>query len=231
MQQDDSSRREPEAPEDRAAPEDPQATPLPTFEEATVISDQQPLPVQGESDVDYSMAKMSPADLGRVLLGQRLAHYELREFVGGGGMGAVFRAHDTQLDRTVALKILSRDEGADGEMLRRFRNEAQSAARLDHEHIARVYFFGEDRGLHYIVFEFIEGTNVRDMVGRSGPLSIEQALSYTIQVAEARNMLIVGMWCTATSSPRTSLLPTKVGPSWWIWGSLDCTRCSGPTTI
>lgn len=187
MQQDDSSRREPEAPEDRAAPESSQVTPLPTFEEATVISDQQPLPVKGESDVDYSMANMSPSDLGRVLLGQRLAHYELREFVGGGGMGAVFRAHDTQLDRTVALKILSRDEGAGGEMLRRFRNEAQSAARLDHEYIARVYFFGEDRGLHYIVFEFIEGTNIRDMVGRTGPLSIEQALSYTIQVGEALN--------------------------------------------
>lgn len=187
MHEDDSSRREPPAPQDSSAPEVPPTEPLAEFEEATVISDQAPLSVDGESDVDFSTAKMSPADLGRALLGQRLAHYELREFVGGGGMGAVFRAHDTQLDRTVAVKILSRDEGADGEMLRRFRNEAQSAARLDHDYIARVYFFGEDRGLHYIVFEFIEGTNVRDMVARTGPLSIEQALSYTIQVTEALN--------------------------------------------
>ncbi len=187
MHEDDSSRREPPVPEDGSAREVPTGEPLVEFEEATVISDKAPLPVEGNSDVDFSMAKMSPADLGRALLGQRLAHYELREFVGGGGMGAVFRAHDTQLDRTVALKVLSRDEGADGEMVRRFRNEAQSAARLDNDYIARVYFFGEDRGLHYIVFEFIEGTNVRDIVARTGPLNIEQALSYTIQVAEALN--------------------------------------------
>ncbi len=187
MQPDDSSHREHDSPPERVGSENPEPRPLPNFEEATVISDQSPLPVQGDSNVDYSMANLSPADLGRVLLGQRVAHYELREFVGGGGMGAVFRAHDTQLDRTVALKILSRGHGTDGEMLRRFRNEAQSAARLDHEYIARVYFFGEDRGLHYIVFEFIEGTNVRDMIARTGPLNIEQSLSYTIQVAEALN--------------------------------------------
>jgi len=183
MQQDDSSHREHDSSPDGSAPLKQQA--LPQFEEATVISDQSPLPVKGDSSPDSSMANLSPADLGRVLLGQRLAHYELREFVGGGGMGAVFRAHDTQLDRTVALKILSRGQGADDAMLRRFRNEAQSAARLDHEYIARVYFFGEDRGLHYIVFEFIEGINIRDMVVQNGPLSIEQALSYTIQIAEA----------------------------------------------
>ena len=122
--------------------------------------------------------------LGAMLIGKRLEHYELIEFVGGGGMGAVFRANDLRLGRTVAVKVLSRDH-TDEETIRRFRNEAQSAARLDHPNIARVYYVGEDFGWHFIVFEFIEGTNLRDLVDQDGPLSVEDALDYTLQVAEA----------------------------------------------
>ena len=98
--------------------------------------------------------------MGRILVGERLSHFELEEFVGGGGMGAVFRATDTMLNRTVAVKVLSRDQ-TDEETLKRFKNEAQNAARLDHERIARVYYVGEDKGWHYIVFEYIDGVNVR----------------------------------------------------------------------
>src|SRR5262245_38870052 len=125
-----------------------------------------------------------PQLLGQSLVGKRLEHYDLIEFVGGGGMGSVFRATDTRLGRTVAVKILSRDH-TDEETIRRFRNEAQSAARLDHPNIARVYYVGEDHGWNFIVFEFIEGTNLRDAVERDGPLSIEDALRYTLQVAQA----------------------------------------------
>jgi serine/threonine-protein kinase len=121
-----------------------------------------------------------------LLVGQRLGHFELLDFVGGGGMGAVFRARDTMLNREVAVKVLSRDQGADEETRRRFQNEAQSAARLDHENIARVYYVGEDRGLNYIVFEFIEGVNLRDLVERRGePLPLAEAISYTLQLAKA----------------------------------------------
>src|SRR6185369_4798827 len=67
----------------------------------------------------------------------------------------------------------------------RFRNEAQSAARLDHDNIARVHYVGEDRGVHYIVFEFIEGINLRDLVEQKGPLSLDEAVSYTYQIAQA----------------------------------------------
>lgn len=122
---------------------------------------------------------------GRILPGERLGHFELLEFVGGGGMGKVFRARDTRLARSVALKILMPEHAADQETVLRFQNEAQSAARLDHENIARVYYVGEDRGLHYIVFEFIEGVNVRDLVAKNGPLPLAEAVSYTLQVAEA----------------------------------------------
>ncbi len=122
---------------------------------------------------------------GALEIGTRLGHFELEQYVGGGGMGAVYRALDTTLNRVVAVKILSQQQAVDEETVLRFRNEAQSAARLDHENIARVFFVGEDQGLHYIVFEFIEGTNVRDLVHQRGPLPLDEAISYTLQVAEA----------------------------------------------
>lgn len=128
---------------------------------------------------------LAPAELGKLLAGEKLGHFELLEYAGGGGMGAVFRARDTMLAREVALKVLSRDQAADEDARRRFQNEAQSAARLDHDNIARVYYVGEDRGLNYIVFEYIEGVNVRELVDRNGPLPVGEAVSYALQVAEA----------------------------------------------
>ncbi len=122
--------------------------------------------------------------MGAALTGEQLGHFRLEEFIGGGGMGAVFRATDTMLGRTVAVKVVSRDE-TNEETLRRFRNEAQSAARLDHPNIARVYYVGEDKGWNYIVFEYIEGVNVRDLVEHNGPLSLEDAIKYTLQMSEA----------------------------------------------
>ena len=123
-------------------------------------------------------------DLGNALEGICLGHFQLEKFVGGGGMGSVFRGTDLRLGRTVAIKVLSRDR-TDSETLRRFQNEAQSAARLDHDNIARVYYVGEDQGLHFIVFEFIEGVNIRDLVDKHGPLPLADAISYTLQVAAA----------------------------------------------
>ena len=124
-------------------------------------------------------------ELAKLLEGQRLNHFQLLETIGGGGMGVVFRAVDTRLGRTVAVKVLSRYEAGDEDALNRFKNEAQSAARLDHVNIARVYFVGEDKGWHYIVFEYIDGVNVRDLVERDGPLSLADSVSFTLQIAEA----------------------------------------------
>jgi serine/threonine-protein kinase len=120
-----------------------------------------------------------------VKLGDRLGPFELLEFVGGGGMGRVFRAWDASLSRTVALKILPPDQAADEETFQRFVNEAQSAARLDHENVVRVYQVGEDRGLRFIAFEFVEGVDIRAIVERHGPLPLPEAVSYVVQVAEA----------------------------------------------
>ena len=115
--------------------------------------------------------------------GRQLAHFELIESIGVGGMAAVLRARDTQLDRFVALKILPPDLASDPENVRRFHQEARSAAKLDHENIARVFFCGEDQRLHFIAFEFVEGENLRTFLERRGRLPEVEAINYMIQVA------------------------------------------------
>ena len=176
----DSADSSPAAPEEGTGPQlnDSQSAAEPFSEtEATVISKRR------RSGTSYPHAA-TPLELGEALEGRRLDYFELKEFVGGGGMGAVFRAIDTKLGRTVAVKILSPYQ-TDEANLRRFKNEAQSAARLDHTNIARVYYVGEDDGWHFIVFEFIEGVNLRDLVNHKGPLPVQEALTYTLQAAAA----------------------------------------------
>jgi serine/threonine-protein kinase len=148
-------------------------------DQPTVITNRSPMVPEAISDSALRILQ------GRILPGDRLGHFELVQYVGGGGMGRVFQARDTRLARSVAIKVLPVEQAADREVVRRFQNEAQSAARLDHDNIARVHYVGEDRGLHYIVFEFIEGVNVRELVASKGPLPLGEAVSYTFQVAEA----------------------------------------------
>ena len=158
----------------------PAAGPIkPVDRQATIISKRPPILAAGKE------VFLPPAELGPTLVGRTLAHFELLEFVGGGGMGAVFKAIDTMLQRVVAVKVLSRDQGRDEETVKRFQNEAQSTARLDHQNIARVYFVGEEDGWYFIVFEFIDGINLRDLVDRDGPLDCRTAFRLTLQIAEA----------------------------------------------
>ena len=118
-------------------------------------------------------------------MGSQLDEYILEEFVGGGGMGAVFRATDSSLNRTVAVKVLTTRHGEVEDETKRFEQEAQSAARLNHENIAHVYGGGEDGGWQYIVFEFIPGKNLREFVNAVGQLSIEDTILLTLQIAAA----------------------------------------------
>jgi hypothetical protein len=117
------------------------------------------------------------------LAGRRLGHYELIEAVGSGGMAAVLKAKDLELGRVVALKILPPEAARDPEGVTRFRQEARAAARLDHENIARVYSTGEDQGLHFIAFEFVEGVNLRVLIDRRGTIPAGECVGYLIQVA------------------------------------------------
>ena len=114
-----------------------------------------------------------------------LGHFLLQHYIGGGGMGVVFKALDTTLDRIVAVKVVSSQRVDDEDLQRRFLVEAQSTARLDHPNIARVHYIGRDRGLPYIVFEYIDGENIRDIVAERGPLPIAESVSYVYQIAHA----------------------------------------------
>ncbi len=143
--------------------------------DATVLS--------GEDAAAY--VPKSVNELGKLLEGRQLGDYHLNKFVGGGGMGAVFKALDTTLDRTVAVKVLAGHRSTDEEMLRRFRNEAQSAARLNHENIGLVHAVGSSDGWHFIVFEYIEGTNLRDLVRQRGPLTVAAVVDIAMQIASA----------------------------------------------
>jgi serine/threonine protein kinase len=135
--------------------------------------------------ISRGIRKTLPPDesVAASLRGKRLAHFELLAPIGVGGMAAVIRARDTQLDRIVALKILPPQQARDPESVRRFNQEARAAARLDHENIARVFYCGEDQGLHFIAFEFVEGDNLRMLMDKRGRLPIGEAIHYMLQVA------------------------------------------------
>ena len=144
-----------------------------------MISTGAPMPVISAADATAASAS------DRVGPGTRFAQFELLDYVGGGGMGRVFRAYDTALARHVAIKILPREQTQDAEILLRFRNEAQTAARLNHPNLVQVYHIGEADGLPYIVFELIEGVNIRTLVEQKGVLPLDEAIGYTVQVAKA----------------------------------------------
>ena len=131
-------------------------------------------------------AKQPPPDvLPLPVPGERVGDFGLEEAIGAGGMGAVFRAVDIKLDRQVALKILPPDQAIDPEVVQRYYQEGRAAARLDHENIARVYSIGHDGRYHYIAFEYIEGTTIRQRVEAGGPLPVGDAINYTLQIANA----------------------------------------------
>src|SRR3954468_13107300 len=102
--------------------------------------------------------------------------YELEELCGTGGMSSVFRAYDRQLERRVAIKILHEHYAGDPEYLERFRREARAVAKLSHPNIVTVIDRGDDDGRQYIVFEHVEGENLKELVLRSGRLSVRRGL-------------------------------------------------------
>ncbi|MFL5959536.1 MAG: protein kinase domain-containing protein [Gaiellaceae bacterium] len=110
--------------------------------------------------------------------------YELEELVGSGGMSTVFRARDVQLDRRVALKILHQRYVDDAEYVERFRREARAVAQLSHPNIVTVIDRGQDDGRQYIVFEHVDGENLKELVQRTGRLPVRRALELALAVAD-----------------------------------------------
>jgi TolB-like protein/Flp pilus assembly protein TadD/tRNA A-37 threonylcarbamoyl transferase component Bud32 len=115
--------------------------------------------------------------------GQTLAHYRLVEKIGEGGMGVVWKAEDTKLNRHVALKILPPELTADAERRLRFQREAQAAAALSHPNIAVIHEVGEHEGTPFIVMEFLEGKSLRELI-RQRPLPMREWLRLALPVAE-----------------------------------------------
>jgi serine/threonine-protein kinase len=111
--------------------------------------------------------------------------YELEELVGTGGMSSVYRAHDRLLERTVAIKLLHEHYSRDDDYVERFRREARSAAQLSHPNIVTVIDRGEADGRQFIVFEYIDGENLKQLVQRQGRLPVRTALELAIEVGRA----------------------------------------------
>jgi serine/threonine-protein kinase len=111
--------------------------------------------------------------------------YELGQVVGTGGMSSVYRAHDTLLERDVALKILHEHYSEDDDYVERFRREARAAAQLSHPGIVTVIDRGEQDGRQFIVFEFVDGETLKDLVDRGGPMPVRRALELALEVGRA----------------------------------------------
>src|SRR5579872_67577 len=114
--------------------------------------------------------------------GMKLGPYEIQSLLGAGGMGEVYRAHDSRLNRTVAIKVLPATFSADRDRLQRFAQEARAAAALNHPNILSIFDIGEQQGAPYVVSELLEGETLRERL-RNGPLSIRKAIEYALQIA------------------------------------------------
>src|SRR5271170_4008263 len=117
------------------------------------------------------------------MIGQRLSHYRIVNQIGSGGMGVVYLAHDEQLDRDVAIKILFPGLLSDAAARKQFRKEALSLARLNHPNVATVHEFGTQNGSDFLVTEHIAGTNL-DALITPGPVSTDEILRLGMQLAE-----------------------------------------------
>src|SRR6059058_2484075 len=126
-----------------------------------------------------NVATLTPV-VGELIAGR----YELEELVGSGGMSSVYRAHDRLLERRVALKILHEQFTRDADYVERFRREARAVAQLTHPNIVTVIDRGEQDGRQFIVFEYVEGQNLKELSAR-GPLDPREAIRLALQVAHA----------------------------------------------
>ncbi len=115
--------------------------------------------------------------------GRKLAHYEILEPIGRGGMGEVYRARDAKLGRDVAIKVLPDEIAENEERLARFKREAKVLASLNHPNIASIYGLEQSGSIHYLVLELVPGETLAERISR-GPIPLEEALDIATQMAE-----------------------------------------------
>ncbi len=142
---------------------------------------------QAESFIEtpaFAGIAQSLADEARSMVGRQLGHYQILALVGAGGMGAVWKAKDTQLDREVAIKTLPEGFGRHADRLARFEREAKLLASLNHPNIATIHGLDEDRGTRFLVLELVEGETLADRL-RHGAIPLEESLKLARQISEA----------------------------------------------
>src|SRR5579864_5436643 len=116
--------------------------------------------------------------------GDKLGPYEILASIGSGGMGEVYRARDTRLNRAVALKIIPLSRMGDPARRRRFLKEAKTASSLNHPNIVTVYDIGSDQGVDYLAMELVPGKPLDQLIPRGG-FALQELLRYAIQIADA----------------------------------------------
>ena len=119
-----------------------------------------------------------------ILSGKRLGPYEILSAIGAGGMGEVYRAKDTRLNRIVAIKVLPAHLADSPELRERFEREARTIASLNHPHICTLHDVGHQDGIDYLVMEYVEGETLAQRLAK-GPLPLDQVLQYAIEIADA----------------------------------------------
>ena len=129
-------------------------------------------------------ARALAAELPRLAVGQRLGAYEILAPLGAGGIGEVYTARDTRLERTVALKVLSPANAENAVWRQRFERESRALAALSHPHICQVFDVGRDGGVDFLVMEYLEGETLAARLAK-GPIPFDQALRYGIEIADA----------------------------------------------
>ncbi|MFE0376586.1 serine/threonine-protein kinase [Streptomyces inhibens] len=141
--------------------------------------------MNGARDEPGRSRERSTAPDSSKLRGRRIAEYLLEDEIGRGGMAVVYRAEDLRLGRTVALKLLAPELARNDTFRKRFAHESRVAAAIDHPHIVPVFEAGETEGVLYIAMRYVEGRDLRALLDRDGPLSLETACRIALQVASA----------------------------------------------
>ena len=113
-----------------------------------------------------------------------LSHYRIVSKIGAGGMGEVYLAQDTKLDRKVAIKFLTSETSGDENANKRLIREAKAAAALNHPNICSIYEVGEEDGRHFIVMQYVEGEMLATRMAREPPLDLHESLSIAVQIAD-----------------------------------------------
>lgn len=120
------------------------------------------------------------------MIGKKIGgRYEILDRIGGGGMAVVYKAIDILLNRVIAVKVLRPQYAIDDDFVYRFRREAQAAASLSHPNVVSIYDVGVEGDVHYIIMEYVEGSTLKEYITSYAPLTVEEAIQFTRQIAEA----------------------------------------------